>query len=162
MLGEYIALDETAVMPDAVLDELHRRGHAAHRWPHGMERARVRAKDLGRASVVLVQGTGGVSMFAIQFAKLSGARVVMTSSSDEKLAKVRATYGVDEGINYKKFPEWSKQVLQVTGGHGADFIVDVGGKEIARAVGAEPRLRWESRHCRRHHRLSRRDLFVRS
>ena len=128
VLGEYIALDETAVMPmlpwmsyeDAVT--LPTAGLTA--W-----NALVSERKPGPGSIVLVQGTGGVSMFAVQFAKLFGARVVMTSSSDEKMAKVRATYGVDEGINYKKFPEWSKQVLQVTGGHGADFVVDVGGKD---------------------------------
>jgi NADPH:quinone reductase-like Zn-dependent oxidoreductase len=127
VLGEYIALDETSVMPmlpsmsyeDAVT--LPTAGLTA--W-----NALVSGRKIHAGDVVLVQGTGGVSMFAVQFAKLFGARVVMTSSSDEKLAKAR-TYGVDEGINYKKFPDWSKQVLQVTGGHGADFIVDVGGKD---------------------------------
>src|SRR5690349_6875773 len=124
VLGEYIALDETAVMPmlpwmsyeEAVT--LPTAGLTA--WNALVSERKIRPGD-----VVLVQGTGGVSIFAVQFAKLSGARVVMTSSSDEKLAKVRATYGVDEGINYKKFPDWSKQVLELTGGHGADFIVDV-------------------------------------
>jgi NADPH:quinone reductase-like Zn-dependent oxidoreductase len=128
VLGEYIALDETAVMPmlpsmsyeEAVT--LPTAGLTA--W-----NALVFERKIRRGDVVLVQGTGGVAMFAVQFAKLLGARVVMTSSSDEKLAKVKATYGVDIGINYKKSPEWSKQVLQLTGGHGADFIVDIGGKD---------------------------------
>jgi NADPH:quinone reductase-like Zn-dependent oxidoreductase len=128
VLGEYIALDETAVMPmlswmsyeDAAT--LPTAGLTA--W-----NALVSERKPAPGNIVLVQGTGGVSMFAVQFAKLLGARVVMTSSSDEKLAKVQATYGVDQGINYKRYPEWSKQVLQVTGGHGADFIVDVGGKD---------------------------------
>jgi len=127
VLGEYIALDETAVMPmlswmsyeDAVT--LPTAGLTA--W-----NALVFERKIHHGDVVLVQGTGGVSMFAVQFAKQFGARVVMTSSSDEKIAKARA-FGVDEGINYKQFPEWSKQVLQVTGGHGADFIVDIGGKD---------------------------------
>lgn len=128
VLGDYIALDETAVMPmlswmsyeEAVT--LPTAGLTA--WNALVFERKIRPGD-----VVLVQGTGGVSMFAIQFAKLSGARVVMTSSSDDKMAKVRTTYGVEEGINYKKFPEWSKEVLRVTGGHGADFIVNVGGKD---------------------------------
>lgn len=128
VLGEYIALDETSVMPmlpwmsyeEAVT--LPTAGLTA--WNALVFERKIRPGD-----VVLVQGTGGVSMFALQFAKAVGARVVMTSSSDEKLAKVRAAYGVDEGINYKKFPEWSAQVLQATSGHGADFIVDVGGKD---------------------------------
>ena len=128
VLGEYIALDDTAVMPmlpwmsyeEAVT--LPTAGLTA--WNALIFDRKIRSGD-----VVLVQGTGGVAMFAVQFAKLSGARVVMTSSSDDKMAKVHAAYGVDEGINYKKVPEWSKRVLQVTGGHGADFIVDVGGKD---------------------------------
>jgi NADPH:quinone reductase-like Zn-dependent oxidoreductase len=128
VLGEYIALDETAVMPmlpwmsyeEAVT--LPTAGLTA--WNALVFERKIRSGD-----VVLVQGTGGVSMFAVQFARLFGARVVMTSSSEEKMAKVRATYGVEDGINYKKFPEWSKEVLRVTGGHGADFIVNVGGKD---------------------------------
>jgi NADPH:quinone reductase-like Zn-dependent oxidoreductase len=128
VLGEYIALDETAVMPmlpwmsyeDAVT--LPTAGLTA--WNALVSERKVRPGD-----IVLVQGTGGVSMFTVQFAKLFGARVVVTSSSDEKLAKVRAAYGVDDGINYKKHPDWPKQVLQVTGGHGADFIVNIAGKE---------------------------------
>ena len=127
VLGEYIALDETAVVPmlpwmsyeDAVT--LPTAGLTA--W-----NALVSARKIRPGDVVLVQGTGGVSMFAVQFAKAFGARVVMTSSADEKLAKARA-YGVDEGINYRKFPDWPKQVLQVTGGHGADFIVNIAGKD---------------------------------
>jgi NADPH:quinone reductase-like Zn-dependent oxidoreductase len=127
VLGEYIALDETAVMPmlswmsyeEAVT--LPTAGLTA--WNALVSERKIRPGD-----VVLVQGTGGVSMFAVQFAKAFGARVVMTSSADEKLAKARA-YGVDEGINYRTVPDWPKQVLQVTGGHGADFIVNIAGKD---------------------------------
>jgi len=75
---------------------------------------------------VLVMGSGGVSMFALQFAKAAGARVIMTSSSDEKLARGHAL-GAAEGINYKRTPEWEKEVLQVTGGRGVDVVVEVGG-----------------------------------
>jgi NADPH:quinone reductase-like Zn-dependent oxidoreductase len=75
---------------------------------------------------VLVQGTGGVSLFALQFAKLAGATVIATSSSDEKLARVRAL-GASEVINYKTNTDWDKRVRELTGGQGVDLIVEVGG-----------------------------------
>ncbi len=75
---------------------------------------------------VLVLGTGGVSIFALQFAEAMGARVIATSSSDEKLEKVRAL-GADHLINYRQHPEWSAQVLDVTYGRGVDHVVEVGG-----------------------------------
>jgi NADPH:quinone reductase-like Zn-dependent oxidoreductase len=77
--------------------------------------------------VVLVQGTGGVSTFALQFAVADGARVIVTSSSDDKLARAKAL-GARDGINYKAQPKWAQRVLQLTQGHGADLVVDVGGK----------------------------------
>lgn len=75
---------------------------------------------------VLVLGTGGVSIFALQFAKAAGARVIATSSSDEKLERVRAM-GADEVINYKKTPEWGKQAAKLTDGRGVDCTVEIGG-----------------------------------
>ncbi|MFI4936855.1 MAG: NAD(P)-dependent alcohol dehydrogenase, partial [Caulobacterales bacterium] len=75
---------------------------------------------------VLVQGTGGVSIFALQFAKLAGARVIVTSSSDEKLERARAM-GADETINYRAEPEWAKAARALTGGRGVDHVVEVGG-----------------------------------
>jgi NADPH:quinone reductase-like Zn-dependent oxidoreductase len=75
---------------------------------------------------VLVQGTGGVSLFALQFAKLAGARVLLTSSSEEKLSRAR-TLGADEGINYRSTPEWGKRARELTGGVGVDHVVEVGG-----------------------------------
>lgn len=85
---------------------------------------------------VLVMGSGGVSVFALQFAKVAGARVLMTSSSDEKLARGR-TLGAVEGINYKRTPDWEKEVLRVTGGRGADVVVEVGGPgTLARSMQA--------------------------
>jgi NADPH:quinone reductase-like Zn-dependent oxidoreductase len=75
---------------------------------------------------VLTLGTGSVSIFAVQFAKMHGARVIATSSSDEKLARVREL-GADETINYKKTPDWDKEVLRLTAGNGVDHIVEVGG-----------------------------------
>ena len=75
---------------------------------------------------MLLLGTGGVSIFGLQFAKLHGARVIITSSSDEKLERARAL-GADETINYKTTPEWEKEVLRLTGGRGADIVLEVGG-----------------------------------
>jgi NADPH:quinone reductase-like Zn-dependent oxidoreductase len=81
-----------------------------------------------RDRYVLVQGTGGVSIFALQFAAAAKGRVLVTSSSDDKLRLVRKM-GATGGINYKTYPQWSEQVLALTNGHGADLIVDVGGKD---------------------------------
>ena len=77
---------------------------------------------------VLLLGTGGVSIFGLQFAKMHGARVIITSSSDEKLARAKAL-GADETINYKTHPEWDKEVLRLTAGKGADMVLEVGGGE---------------------------------
>lgn len=75
---------------------------------------------------VLVQGTGGVSIFALQFAKMAGARVIATSSSDEKLEKLRGL-GADHVINYKANPDWGKTAFELTGGRGVDEVVEIGG-----------------------------------
>lgn len=75
---------------------------------------------------VLVLGTGGVSIFALQFAKLMGATVIATSSSDEKIAKLREL-GADHTLNYKREPEWGKRVKQLTDGRGVDHVIEVGG-----------------------------------
>jgi NADPH:quinone reductase-like Zn-dependent oxidoreductase len=75
---------------------------------------------------VLVQGTGGVSIFALQFAKATGARVIATSSSEAKLEKLRAL-GADHVINYKENPDWGKKAFELTGGRGVDEVVEIGG-----------------------------------
>jgi NADPH:quinone reductase-like Zn-dependent oxidoreductase len=75
---------------------------------------------------VLTQGTGGVSIFAIQFAKAAGARVIATSSSDAKLEKLKAL-GADHVINYKETPDWGKEAFKLTGGRGVDEVVEIGG-----------------------------------
>ncbi len=75
---------------------------------------------------VLVLGTGGVSLFALQLAKAAGARVIATSSSPEKCARLLAL-GADHAIDYRATPEWGTQVLALTGGTGADIVVEVGG-----------------------------------
>lgn len=77
-------------------------------------------------STVLIQGSGGVSVFALQFAKAAGARVIATSSSDAKLEKLKAL-GADELINYKENPAWGMKALELTGGVGVDTVVEIGG-----------------------------------
>jgi NADPH:quinone reductase-like Zn-dependent oxidoreductase len=75
---------------------------------------------------VLVLGTGGVAVFALQFATAAGARVIVTSSSDEKIARVKAL-GASDGVNYKRTPDWEKEVLKLTEGRGVDCVIEVGG-----------------------------------
>ena len=76
---------------------------------------------------VLVQGTGGVSIFALQFAKAAGAKVIATSSSDEKLERVKALLGADHVINYREVEAWGPKALEITGGRGVDCVVEIGG-----------------------------------
>lgn len=83
-------------------------------------------RRLQPGETVLVLGTGGVSVFALQFAHAAGARVIATSSSAEKLARVRAL-GASDGINYRDTPDWQDAVRDLTGGRGADYVVEVGG-----------------------------------
>ncbi len=83
--------------------------------------------------VVLVQGTGGVALFALQFAKLAGAQVIVLSSSDEKLAKVKKL-GADVGINYRATPGWEAAVKDSTGGRGADIIVETAGSTLSKSL----------------------------
>ena len=75
---------------------------------------------------VLVQGTGGVSIFALQFAKATGASVIATSSSQAKMEKLRAL-GADHVLNYKETPDWGKKAFELTGGRGVDEVVEIGG-----------------------------------
>lgn len=87
--------------------------------------ALIEEAKLQPGQTVLVQGSGGVSLFALQFAKAIGATVVATSSSDDKLAKMTAL-GADHTVNYSTHPDWEKQVLALCG--GVDAVVDVGGQ----------------------------------
>ena len=89
-------------------------------------RALVVDGGLKAGDTVLVLGTGGVSIFALQFAKAMGATVVATSSSDEKLERARAL-GADHTINYRREPDWGRRVWDWTGGRGVDHVVEVGG-----------------------------------
>jgi NADPH:quinone reductase-like Zn-dependent oxidoreductase len=101
---------------------------AATAWRALIEVGHVRPGD-----TVLVQGTGGVALFALQFAQLAGARVIVTSSSDEKLARTRGL-GAWAGVNYRTHPEWHEEVLRLTDGVGVDHVVETAG-DLARAVG---------------------------
>jgi len=84
--------------------------------------------SLKAGDTVLVQGTGGVSVFALQFAQLLGARVIATSSRAEKLQKM-TNLGAFAGINYKLHPDWDDEVRRITNNEGVDHVVEVGGRE---------------------------------
>jgi NADPH:quinone reductase-like Zn-dependent oxidoreductase len=110
-IPDHLSYEEAATLPCA----------AVTAWHALVESGRIKA-----GATVLVLGTGGVSIFALQFAKLHGARVIATSSSDEKIKRVRAL-GADEVINYKRIPDWDKEVFRLTGKIGVDHVVEVGG-----------------------------------
>jgi NADPH:quinone reductase-like Zn-dependent oxidoreductase len=135
MLAELVVLDQQ----DAVAVPAHLSAAGAATLPCAAVTAWRTLVDIGRVApgeTVLVQGTGGVSMFGLQFALLAGARVLVTSSSDEKLAHAKAL-GADGCINYRTHPEWEHEVLKLTGGRGADLVLDVGGSgTLARSVGS--------------------------
>lgn len=124
--GDYVVVDQSALVPiPAGLSfeeaaSLPTAGLTA--WSAVMVEGHA-----GPGKTVLVQGTGGVSTFALVLAHAAGAKVVVTSSSDDKLQRARQL-GADETINYRATPEWSAKVLELTGNHGADIIVEVGGK----------------------------------
>lgn len=127
MLAEYVALDEDGLvaLPDWMsFEEGGSLSCAAVTAWHGLMVAGRRSIKPG--DTVLTLGTGGVSMFAVQFAKAAGARVITTSSSDDKLARAK-DYGSSILINYKKTPDWGAEVMKLTGGHGADCVIEVGG-----------------------------------
>lgn len=85
-------------------------------------------KHVKAGQTVLLLGTGGVSLFALQFAKICGARVIITSGDDVKLERAIAL-GADHGINYRTHEDWDKHVLAHTDGHGADLVVETGGAQ---------------------------------
>ncbi len=107
----YLSFAEAATLPCAAVtawSALHKTG------------------PLPSGSTVLIQGTGGVSIFALQLAKAMGMRVLGTSSSDEKLERARAS-GLDAWVNYKNTPDWANWALEQTGGEGVDLVIEVGG-----------------------------------
>jgi NADPH:quinone reductase-like Zn-dependent oxidoreductase len=83
-------------------------------------------RPLTAGDTVLALGTGGVSMFALQFASAAAARVIVTSSSDEKIARAKSM-GASDGINYVRTPAWDQEVLKLTAGRGVDCVIEVGG-----------------------------------
>jgi len=107
----HLSDEEAATLPCAALTA----------WNALVSQGKIKAGD-----VVLVQGTGGVSLFALQFARLHGARVIITSSSDDKLTRA-LRLGASDGINYRAVPEWEEKVRELTSGVGVDHVVEVGG-----------------------------------
>jgi|AGTN01.2.fsa_nt_gi NADPH:quinone reductase and related Zn-dependent oxidoreductases len=110
-IPDYLTFEEAATLPCA----------AVTAWNGLIEQGQLKAGES-----VLVMGTGGVSIFALQFAKMSGAEVIATSSSDEKLERLKKL-GANHVINYKKNPDWEKEVVKITCGRGVDHVVEVGG-----------------------------------
>lgn len=110
-IPEYMSYEEAATLPCAAVTS----------W-----NALVVEGHLKPGDSVLVMGTGGVSIFALQIAKMYGARVLATSSSDAKLKRLKEL-GAAEVVNYKTMPDWDKRVLELTGGLGVDHVVEIGG-----------------------------------
>jgi len=108
---DHLSYEEASTLPCAAVTAWH---------------ALMVGRGLLPGETVLVQGTGGVSLFALQFARLAGARVIATSSKDDKLERVREM-GASDGVNYQTTPEWDKTVRSLTGGIGVDHVVEVGG-----------------------------------
>lgn len=126
-LTEYMVLDQQGVVavPGHLTDEEAATLPCAAltAWTALVTEGRIKAGQW-----VLVQGTGGVSIFALQLARLLGARVIVTSSSDDKLARVREM-GATHTINYREDPAWGKTARGLTGGEGVDLVVEVGGAD---------------------------------
>lgn len=110
-IPEHLSWEEAATLPCAGLTAWH---------------ALFERKALEKGQIVLTLGTGGVSIFALQFAKLIGARVIITSSHDDKLKRAKEL-GADEGINYQEVPDWDKRVFELTQKQGVDHVIEVGG-----------------------------------
>ncbi len=125
MLADYALLEEAGAVkipPHLSLEEgatLPCAGVTA--WHAMMEHAKLKAGD-----TILLQGTGGVSIFGLQFAHAMGIRAIVTSSSDEKLKRAKAL-GAAFGINYKTTPDWDKAAMEFTSGAGVDHVIEVGG-----------------------------------
>jgi NADPH:quinone reductase-like Zn-dependent oxidoreductase len=134
-LAERIVVPVAALVrvPDALSDEqaAPMASSALTAWHGLVEVAKVKAGDL-----VLALGTGGVSIFALQIAKANGARVAITSSSDDKLALARSL-GADILINYRTTPDWAAELMKATGNAGADIVVETGGQvTLAQSIAA--------------------------
>ncbi len=110
-IPEHLNFQEAATLPIAALTA----------WSALVDEGQLKPGD-----TVLIQGTGGVSLFALQLAKAIGARTILLSSSDEKLARAK-TLGADEILNYVTTPQWDRAVLDLTEGQGVDHVIEVGG-----------------------------------
>lgn len=110
-IPDYLSFEEAATLPCAALTA----------WNGLIEQGQLKAGE-----VVLCMGSGGVSIFAMQLALMSGAEVIATSSSDEKLKRLK-DLGASHVINYKTTPDWEKEVVKFTRGRGVDHVVEVGG-----------------------------------
>ena len=133
MLAEYVVLDQNGVV------ELPR--HLSYEEGASLPCAAVTAwralmgPTLRPGSTVLILGTGGVSIFALQFAKLAGARVIVTSKSDAKIERAKRL-GASGGVNYTTHASWGDKVLEISGG-GVDHVIEVGGSgTLARSMNA--------------------------
>ena len=125
VLAEYVLFEEEGLV--------HLPGHLSFEEGACLPCAGVTAwnaltalRPVGPEQTVLLLGTGGVSILALQFAHAAGARVIVTSSSDEKLARAKEL-GAAEGVNYRTHPDWEKEVWTLTGKRGVDHVVEVGG-----------------------------------
>jgi NADPH:quinone reductase-like Zn-dependent oxidoreductase len=135
MLSDYVVLEEDGIVkipPHLSLEQGATLPCAAVTvWHAMMEHAKLKAGD-----TILLQGTGGVSIFGLQFAHAMGIRAIITSSSDAKLERAKAL-GAAYGINYKTTPDWEKAALEFTSGVGVDHVVEVGGAAtLTRSFGA--------------------------
>jgi len=133
VLQEYIVIpeDEAVYSPKSLSDqEASTLPIAALTAWNTLQQGGIKAGD-----TVLLQGTGGVSIFALQFAKIFGAKVIITSSSDEKLKRAQAL-GADFCINYKKNPDWEKVAREMTDGRGVDIVVETTGATLSQSLAA--------------------------
>jgi NADPH:quinone reductase-like Zn-dependent oxidoreductase len=135
MLAEYVALEEDGVVKLPAHLSLEEGATlpcaAVTAWHAMFHHARLIA-----GQSVLLQGTGGVSIFGLQFAHAMGITAIITSSSDDKLKRAKAL-GAAHGINYKTTPEWDKAAVELNGGRGVDHVLEVGGKDtLTRSFGA--------------------------
>ncbi len=120
-IPDSLSYEQAATLPSAGLTS----------WQAVVEHGNLKAGD-----TMVTIGTGGVSVFAVQWARMLGARVIVTSSSDDKLARMRAL-GADDTINYRTTPQWSEAVMALTGGRGASLVINnVGLAEMDQCIEA--------------------------
>ena len=124
MLAEYVVIKETGLV--AIPEHLSFQEAATLPCAAVTAWTALSAGDIKPGSTVLIQGTGGVAIFALQLARLRGARVLGISSSHEKLERAYSL-GLDAGLQYRESPEWDRWALDETGGLGVDLVVEVGG-----------------------------------